>query len=380
MSRSKGFRSVFHRTKTKKAESASTVKEIQTVIQPTEELNEVEKELINLSKRYLEKGEVSTSEKAFKRIKEAQALAKELENSTQAELKTAMARFYYKNFYLSDYLYIWLNLDCQKLRDMEKSKPIAEGSPSALYYKDAKKELQQIIKIRFESLKCCFERPEINRQLDGDSMEEIVERIRAVYFSPTVEVERYLKYEEAQLKNPSLRLSKSSSMRVRKSEKSIDEESVDFISMKQMDKNHPIQRSKSLPLSLMKSSAENIPATLRSTISKEQKNKDDFGKSDSTTYENVPRKNSISMLRTKSQNTADKINLAQQKQTEKTNQSYIHPTDIPRKNTLKNSKRRCFLIRGGIFKKFKNKNRKILKQSQRPSRISRAYEMYIHSR
>lgn len=156
-------------------------------------------ELAKYLKRQIPRVMTSSKKAAIERLQHAQSIAISCEKKDQNVLATQMTEYFKDNFYLTDYLHVWLNIDKEKLQKFEEQKSrIIEANDNADIFTRLIESLKETIVTRKEILLICLDKPEFNRKLNDEARVEVIERVKTGYFNLDPMLEKYMEEKDKQ--------------------------------------------------------------------------------------------------------------------------------------------------------------------------------------
>ncbi|AUB53338.1 hypothetical protein [Enterococcus mundtii] len=153
----------------------------------------VKEEIDKILKRQIPEGDWSSKEAAIIRLQQAEKIAINCKNNGQNELTTQITKYYEKNFYLSDYIHLWLGIDKEKLEQFQQQKNrTVDANVDASVLTNLVQSLEETIVIRRGILDFCLKNPDYNRLLNDETREEVSARAKPNFFMLDPMIQAYL--------------------------------------------------------------------------------------------------------------------------------------------------------------------------------------------
>ena len=160
-------------------------------------------ELARYQKRQIPGSVPSSKEAAIERLQHAQEIAMSCQNEEQPVLSAEMTEYFKDNFYLTDYLHLWLNIDSEKLHGYQQQKiKTVEANVDAGVHTQLILLLEEKIATRKEVLLICLDKPEFNLQMNEETREEVINRAKTAFFMLNPILQNHLQKVAAQVMNP----------------------------------------------------------------------------------------------------------------------------------------------------------------------------------
>lgn len=173
-------------------ESTLTIENQQTSLNEFDRT--VKEEVEKILKRQTPDGDWSSKEAAINRLQQAEKIANNCKNNGQNELTEQITKYYDKNFYLSDYIHLWLSIDKEKLEQFQQQKNrTIEANVDASVLTNLVQSLEETVDIRKGILHFCLQNPNYNRPLKDEIREEVTHRAKPSFFILDPMVQKYLK-------------------------------------------------------------------------------------------------------------------------------------------------------------------------------------------
>jgi len=154
----------------------------------------VKEEVEKILKRQTPDGDWSSKEAAINRLQQAEKIANNCKNNGQNELTEQITKYYDKNFYLSDYIHLWLSIDKEKLEQFQQQKNrTIEAKVDASVLTNLVQSLEETVDIRKGILHFCLQNPNYNRPLKDEIREEVTHRAKPSFFILDPMIQKYVK-------------------------------------------------------------------------------------------------------------------------------------------------------------------------------------------
>ncbi|MGM0148332.1 hypothetical protein [Enterococcus sp. AZ162] len=143
----------------------------------------VKEEVEKILKHQIPDGDWSSKEAAIIRLQQAEKIAINCKDSGQNELTNQITKYYDKNFYLSDYIHLWLSIDKEKLEQFQQQKNrTIDANVDASVLTRLVQSLEETVDIRKGILQFCLKNPKYNRLLKDEVREEVSHRAKPSFF------------------------------------------------------------------------------------------------------------------------------------------------------------------------------------------------------
>lgn len=154
----------------------------------------VKEEVEKILKHQIPDGDWSSKEAAIIRLQQAEKIAINCKDSGQNELTNQITKYYDKNFYLSDYIHLWLSIDKEKLEQFQQQKNrTIDANVDASVLTRLVQSLEETVDIRKGILQFCLKNPKYNRLLKDEVREEVSHRAKPSFFMLDPMIQEYLK-------------------------------------------------------------------------------------------------------------------------------------------------------------------------------------------
>lgn len=166
----------------------------------------VKEEVEKILKRQTPGGDWSSKEATIIRLQQAEKIAINCKDNGQNELTNQITKYYDKNFYLSDYIHLWLSIDKEKLEQFQQQKNrTINANVDASVLTNLVQSLEETIVIRRGILAFCLKYPDYNRSLNDETREEVSARAKPSFFMLDPMLQEYLKdIDEQEANIPSM--------------------------------------------------------------------------------------------------------------------------------------------------------------------------------